>query len=164
MLFRRELSISERIFKGSRYQLLAVGREEIKDFIPEVPYIVISISDPDKPEQEITRSAKLRGVLSLKFHDIVQPRKFQLTTDVAMTPEHARQALSFVRQHLRDVGLIICQCEAGVSRSAGLAAALSRILEGDDEYFFLNYWPNRWVYDLLLEHGRELDPEVGGRA
>ncbi|MCU0238266.1 MAG: hypothetical protein MUC29_02410 [Pyrinomonadaceae bacterium] len=49
------------------------------------------------------------------------------------------------------VELIVCQCEQGMSRSAGIAAALSKILQDEDEYFLKNYWSNRWVYDLLIE-------------
>ena len=90
-----------------------------------MPYLVISVSDPDKPEPEIADSPHLRGVLRLQFHDVGQPRKFQVTSDVAMKPEQARQILSFVREHSPEVELIICQCEEGVSRSVGLAAALS---------------------------------------
>src|SRR5687767_3288978 len=151
MLFKRDIPLAARIFKGSRYQLLALGRDEIKTFLPEVPYLIVSVSDPDKPESEIADSALLRGVLRLKFHDVGQPRKFQVTSDVAMAPEQAKQILSFVRERLPGVELIICQCEEGVSRSVALAAALSRILQGEDEYFFQGYWPNRWVYDLLLK-------------
>lgn len=152
MLFRRDLPLAERIFKGSRYQLLALGRDDIGDFTPDVPYLVISISDPERPEPALAASPHLRGVLRLQFHDVVPTRRFQVSSDVAMTAEHARQVLSFVREGSPDVELILCQCEEGVSRSAGMAAALSRILQGEDEYFLTNYWPNRWVYDLLLKH------------
>ena len=164
MMFRRDVPLPERVFKGSRYQLLALGRDEAKSFVPDVPYLIVSISDPDKPEPEIPTSPHLRGVLRLQFHDVGQPRRFQPTPDVAMTPEHARQILSFVREHLPGVGLIICQCEQGVSRSTAVAAALSRILQGEDEYFFKHYWPNRWVYNLLLERAAELNAEDAGRA
>ena len=163
MLFKRDTPIAERIFKGSLYQLLALGRDEIKTFVPEVPYLIVSVSDPNKPEAEIVDSPNLRGVLRLKFHDVGQPRKFQATSDVAMTPEQAKQVLSFVQERLPGVELIICQCEEGVSRSVALAAALSRILQGEDEYFFQGYWPNRWVYDLLLKQAGA-NAEDEGRA
>lgn len=164
MLFRRDQSLPERIFKGPRYQLLALSRDDIRAFMPDVPYLVISVSDPDKPEPEIPDSPNLRGALRLQFHDVGQPRKFEVTSDVAMTPGHARQILSFMREHLAGVTLIICQCEEGVSRSAAIAAALSRILQAEDEYFFRGYWPNRWVYALLLKYGWELENENEGRA
>ena len=163
-MFRRDVPLPERVFKGSRYSLLALGRDEAESFVPEVPYLVVAISDPDKPEPEIPRPPHLRGALRLRFHDVGQPRRFQETTDVAMTPEDARQILSFVREQLPETELIVCQCEQGVSRSAAVAAALSRILQGEDEYFLKHYWPNRWVYNLLLESASESRAEDGGRA
>ena len=47
---------------------------------------------------------------------------------------------------------ILCQCEAGVSRSAGCAAAIIKWLEGEDEAVFASdlYSPNRHVYRLML--------------
>jgi hypothetical protein len=156
-MFRRDLPLRERIFKGPRYQLLALGRDEVSAFEPEVPFVVISVSDPGRAGPDIADTPLLRGVLRSQFHDVGRPRRFETTSDVAMTPEQAVRILSFVREHLADVRLIVCQCEQGVSRSAGLAAALSRILQGEDEYFFKGYWPNRWVYELLLEHAGELD-------
>jgi hypothetical protein len=160
-MFRRDVPLSERVFKGSRYSLLALGREEAKYFVPEAPYLIVSISDPDKPEPEIPSPPHLRGVLRLRFHDVGQPRRFQETADVAMTPDQARQILTFVREHLSGTELIVCQCEQGVSRSAAVAAALSRILQGEDEYFFKHFWPNRWVYNLLLGQSQAEDD---GRA
>jgi len=164
MMFRRDVPLPQRVFKGSRYSLLALGRDEAGSFVPDVPYLVVSISDPEKPEPEIPTPPHLRGVLRLRFHDVGPPRRFQETADVAMTPEHARQILSFVREHLPGAELIVCQCEQGVSRSAAVAAALSRILQGEDEYFRTHYWPNRWVYNLLLEGAGESRAEDGGRA
>jgi hypothetical protein len=38
---------------------------------------------------------------------------------------------------------------------------LSRILQGEDEYFFKHFWPNRWVYNLLLGQSQAEDD---GRA
>ena len=68
-----------------------------------------------------------------------------------MTEEDARTILSFIGGHLDAVEVIVCQCEAGLSRSAGIAAALSRILQNDDRYFFQRFAPNDWVYRTLLE-------------
>ena len=42
-------------------------------------------------------------------------------------------------------------CEAGISRSAGAVAALSKVINGDDSYFFKMFLPNRLVYRLILQ-------------
>ena len=44
MLFKRDIPLAERIFKGARYQLLALGRDEIIAFVPEVPYLEAATS------------------------------------------------------------------------------------------------------------------------
>lgn len=50
---------------------------------------------------------------------------------------------------------IILHCDAGVSRSPGVAAALSKSLLGDDAEFFRRYRPNMRVYRTLLNRLHE---------
>jgi hypothetical protein len=45
---------------------------------------------------------------------------------------------------------IVINCEAGISRSAAIAAALSKILTGDDKVFFDQFIPNRHIYRTIL--------------
>jgi hypothetical protein len=47
-------------------------------------------------------------------------------------------------------------CAAGISRSAGVAAAISKFYTGDDKYFYDKYIPNRYVYMRVLEALHEL--------
>ena len=42
-------------------------------------------------------------------------------------------------------------CEAGISRSAGIAAALSKIIDKVDTIFFKNFIPNRHIYRTIME-------------
>jgi hypothetical protein len=53
--------------------------------------------------------------------------------------------------HKDDVSTIICECEAGMSRSARVAAALSHILQGQNKYFYTNFEPNKWVYRTIID-------------
>ncbi len=62
------------------------------------------------------------------------------SVDILMDENQARQILEFIKKHLSDVKLIVCQCEQGMSRSPAIAGALSRILQNEDEYFLKNYW------------------------
>lgn len=41
-------------------------------------------------------------------------------------------------------------CAAGISRSAGIAAAISKFYTGDDQFFYDKYVPNRYVYMEVL--------------
>ena len=51
------------------------------------------------------------------------------------------------------INLCICQCDTGISRSAGTTAALSYIVNQDDAWVFEDrrYMPNRLVYRTLLD-------------
>lgn len=160
MLFQN-VPIEERIFKGSKYNFLVVGRAEIESFTPEVPYIVISITDPEKEEAKIFDSPFLKDVLRLKFHDVDGTNKFKFafekSGDIFMNEDHAREILSFVNKYLPEVSLIVCQCEQGISRSPAIAGALSRILQNEDEYFLKNFWANSWVYNLIIEQSKKTE-------
>jgi D-serine deaminase-like pyridoxal phosphate-dependent protein len=50
--------------------------------------------------------------------------------------EQADQVAAFVKQHKDEVRLIILHCDAGLSRSPGMADALSRALNSDDSFYF----------------------------
>ena len=55
-------------------------------------------------------------------------------------------------EHRAKVERSIVHCDAGKSRSPGVAAALARVLDGDDaSYFGGRYTPNARVYRTLLE-------------
>ena len=58
--------------------------------------------------------------------------------------------LEFVEKYIDDIKLIIVNCEAGVSRSAGVAGALSKILNGWDDAYFKHSLPNMLVYRTIL--------------
>ncbi len=158
-MFNEDVPPLERVYRGGRISLLVLDRAQIADLAPEVPYLVISVTDPDRPDASLQATSLLRAVLRLRFHDnaptvdIPGLEGFPIgaEAEARMTREDAQATLAFVREHLDTVELIVCQCEAAVSRSAGIAAALSRILQGDDGFFFANYWPNKWVYRAILD-------------
>jgi hypothetical protein len=76
-------------------------------------------------------------------------------------PTTPRQILDFVAEGQRQhIDLCVCQCDAGISRSAGVAAALSYILNQDDTWVFKDPWymPNRLVYCTILNDYYENHP------
>ncbi len=112
------------------------------------PHIIISIRNPDSPPVDVPSRTGCRGVLRLGFHDIEPPK--MSPGEKLMMPEHARRICQFVAEHLHQVDLIVCQCEAGQSRSPAVAAALACALGQDYRKFFALYGPNRHVYRLVL--------------
>ncbi|MBU2551124.1 MAG: hypothetical protein KKB20_22120 [Proteobacteria bacterium] len=136
--------------------LVIKGRLTVKDFDPGEPFVVISICAPcyefaDMPEA----GGRLIDVLRLSYDDVEAADESY--EPVLFTPELARRVLDFVERHKDRAGTVVCQCDAGVSRSSATAAALSRIYRGDDDWVFQSprYMPNRLVYRTILEAYRK---------
>jgi len=125
--------------------MLVLSRPAAERVRPNVPYIVISVTDPEMPEADLADSPLRMGVLRLSFHDVGEVQSFWR----APSEEDARAIVEFVRAKRSMADLIVCHCEAGISRSSGIAAALSRWLNGHDEEFFRRYLPNRLIYRLI---------------
>ena len=140
----------ERIYQGSHMSFLVLNRYEAATATPDMPYLVISVTDPEREEVVLAETANRRAVLRLRFHD-KGVRRPVAEGKIVMTPEDAQIILNFVQAHRQDVKLIVCQCEAGISRSAAIAAALSRVVQSEDHFFFAHYAPNDYIYNTLLE-------------
>lgn len=88
------------------------------------------------------------GILQLKFHDIQQP----VANLTPFTDRHAQVILDFVVAHLDSIELILCNCDAGISRSPAIAAALANIFcTGQEDEIWKNagFNPNLFVYNQL---------------
>ena len=132
------------------------NEESIQQFKTDEPHIIISVRSPSTKKIELLTNPTRRATLFLTFHDIEDglvsnmqewAKERQLTT---FSNIHARLILSFIKTWKGKINLICINCEAGISRSAGIAGALSYILNADDTYYFKNYLPNRLVYRTIL--------------
>ena len=126
------------------------------------PVAIISIrsnQDGEKPELSNTNA---RDILYMVFHDIDvasmdKRAKLSLNEEYEIREAYhlishleAMQIIEFVEKN-KDIP-IICQCEAGISRSAGVAAALSVIYNDTDNWVFNNkqFIPNRYVRWVVI--------------
>jgi predicted protein tyrosine phosphatase len=142
-------------------QFLVFSRDRIKNFTLGKPHIVISITDPNSEFASIHPNESCLGILRLKFHDINNEARKHIEETYKTSPKankmvyfskkEASQIVDFVRAHLDLIEVIVCQCDAGISRSAGTAAALSKYITGSDEFYFKHYLPNSLVYNTILE-------------
>lgn len=133
----------------SRSLAEAYVQQEHKD-----TYAVISIScakDPDPADLKslATSHSGMIACLPLAFDDVLTCEKW----GQAMTAEQGKEIVAFVSTYLTKVDYFIVHCEAGQSRSAGVAAALSKWIDGDDWDYFLSpkYTPNSHCYRMVLE-------------
>ena len=74
-----------------------------------------------------------------------------------MTNKQAKAILAFVDDLSQETDSVIVSCPAGVSRSAGVCAALMRIYNHSDRKIFNDpsYVPNFYCYSLVLKQALE---------
>jgi protein-tyrosine phosphatase len=109
--------------------------------------VIISINDVSDEANKLNRNNNITAVCPLFFDDV------ECNQQNHMSREDADKIIQFVNTHLNNVDEIIVHCGAGVSRSAGVCAALMLILTGDDSAIFNcgKYRPNMHCYRLVLE-------------
>ncbi len=157
-------------------KIKVLSRQSIEEFKSDENHIIISISDPNSEKVKII--SKPFDILSLQFHDVDKPlvardkcitckgtgylpeyknindgHCYRCTTmlDIKLFTEFdAKLILEFVKLYEEKVDLIAINCEVGISRSAGVAGALSLIYNGSDQYYFDKYMPNMFVYRKIL--------------
>ena len=109
-------------------------------------YIIISINNIDESPNRFNHNDELVNVLSLFFDDVGQGQP------CCMKQSDADKIIKFVNAYM-NVDECVVHCSAGVSRSAGVAAALMKIVNDSDKEIFddAKYSPNIGCYSLVLK-------------
>lgn len=124
--------------------------------------VVISIKsswDKIKPDLDINDVNGIKDILFLSFDDIGivdTLNSFSSGTNCRsglITKSDARQIVHFVDIWKDSVDMIIVHCDGGISRSAGVMAAIQRYLLNDDSAIFhlRNKFPNMTCYLAVLQ-------------
>ena len=114
--------------------------------------IIISIkstNDTSTPDIQCTKTNNIKSILSLVFDDVETQ---YLENEKPISNEQAQEIVDFVNKWYKNIDLIIVHCDAGISRSAGICAALSKWLINDDTPYFngYSYIPNMVCYRKVL--------------
>jgi len=147
-------------------KFIVLSRDNIKNWKTDEKHIVISVYGPtDKDGPAILKDQDSRiDKLVLAFHDIDErtkdvvekcPNSSLSKKLVFMSDQDAKDIVSFVRRYIDKVDLIVCQCDAGISRSSAIAAALSKCINGIDESYFIDYLPNMFIYTKIMKEWYE---------
>ena len=99
-------------------ELIVLSREDAERYEPRLNEICVSIFDPEAEPARV--SSRFAAVLRLQFHDVTERGE---PTDILFAPEHARAIHEFLDQW-PDVDRVVVHCNAGVSRSPGVALGL----------------------------------------
>ena len=131
---------------------------EVHDYLsiskvrPDEPSIVISINEPnmDPPYLYPTFIDKHHVFV----HDVDDVNFAEKNGYIVLSKDQATKIIKFVDKYRKaGINKVYVHCLAGVSRSAGTAAALSKIYNDDDSYFFTcgKYHPNSHIRSLILD-------------
>ena len=116
----------------------------------DVPTIIISIrSIGDTPPKKLYlhSNPQIKDFTTLAFDDVTAYCQGYCPID----ERQARKIAKFVMRYKDSVEQIVVHCDAGISRSAGVAAAIAKYLNNDDNKFFMApYTPNMTCYSKVL--------------
>ena len=143
-------------------EIIVLNRDLAPNYTCDKPHIYISVKCPYDPDgwAKLPKNKSRVYTLLLAFDDWDDFQHDQLKTEFAnnpkvqrmvfFSPDHAKSIVSVVKEYLPWIQTIIAQCDAGISRSPGIAAALSKCINGFDDQFFQRHHPNRRVYRMIL--------------
>jgi predicted protein tyrosine phosphatase len=132
-------------------KLIVLSLHEMRGFRSSEPYVVISIRSPGDRILHLRPDALRLARINLDFWDTTPAWEAQLGMPAeVMTSSQAERIAAFVTKYA-DRATIVIHCLAGVSRSAGVAAAISAACDGDDAAFLSSrHEPNPHVRDLVM--------------
>jgi len=109
---------------------------------------IISITDPGS--EVIAINNKLYDdILKIQFYDLEEPI---VNYTRVLSSKDSNKIAKFAFKHWNNTECLIVQCEAGISRSAGIAGAISKFFTGNDDKFFkTHYVPNMRCYRMVLD-------------
>jgi predicted protein tyrosine phosphatase len=107
--------------------------------------VIISIYSTDETPNKFCTNDKIKDILNICFNDT--------ENSDSINKEQAIQISEFVKYWVNNVDLIVVHCDSGVSRSAGVGAAIMKWAENDDFEIFNNrlFRPNMRCYHYVLE-------------
>ena len=125
-------------------EVLSAAEAKLK--VPKVKHMAISIGTSENIS--LPKNDNRIAELFLLFDD-VDTNEYSDKVNL-FTNEMAKKILGFVIGN--PCGVILVNCEAGISRSAGVAAAIGKVFNGDDTFVFNSsrYVPNMLVYSKIL--------------
>ncbi len=115
--------------------------------------VIISIKTPEDEQAVFNlENNSIKDILYLSFYDVSTETQDIFKGYPAMTDEDALNIKDFVLKWKDRVDIIIVHCDAGVSRSAGVAAGILDGLDIDSSQIFDNnrYLPNSLCYQKTL--------------
>ncbi len=151
------------------FPIRVIGRREAEAYLRwPAGTAIISITDrpcpgfPGSPPARLHIDGNVTALLRLRFNDLTPEAYYEAAAhdpacvggygDTWCMPRHAERIASMLRLVAAGGATrLVCHCEAGISRSAAVAAAASILLNGNEGIFAAPpYHPNSHVKCLVL--------------
>jgi predicted protein tyrosine phosphatase len=131
-------------------EFVVLSREEAELYEPRAKEICISISDPDASPARV--SSRFAAVLRLNFDDVIERGE---PSDILFAEDHAREIRKFLAAWPKAERVMV-HCNAGVSRSPGVALGLCDIRGWATAALERSHpgW-NRLVRSVIAAEGKE---------
>lgn len=113
-------------------------------------YAIISIFTPGDSPNVFAKTDSLKDTLFVSFHDI----GCRDNSGIPISKDDAEQIAAFAKRVFNNnLDELWVHCDGGISRSAGVAAAIMKYFTGDDSEIFNSgrYIPNFTCYSMVLE-------------
>jgi len=134
------------LYKNETLPIQILSQDLAESTVHNVPYAVISITNSLKYNTpNIPRNPNRKGVLKLEFADVEEGSS-------AFTDDQASQIVKFVEEQINnEIKILVIHCTMGMSRSAGIGAAISKALNRQDDLFYRYYRPNSICFRKTLD-------------
>ncbi len=132
------------------FHVLSRSKAKRMSYKFDKPTLVISITDPTKELNVFAKNPNIVSILRLQFDDTDPDILWD--NEILMSKNDAEKIKKFIDFFKDKAECLVVHCEAGISRSAGVMAAIQKYLVGTDEAIFNNrrFSPNMHCYRLTL--------------
>ena len=128
-------------------EIVVLNRINAEEFDCPYDWACISIANAERDFAEIP-DANRTALLRLAFADITRPMDDYLL----FHDDQAHDILDFVTHHWEHNRTLMVHCDAGISRSSAVAAAIARLKWRDESQFLESpFEPNPLVYRTIRE-------------
>lgn len=132
------------LYENRTCSVQVLSRVLAEEFVGDKPYTMISITDTVKNPAMLKEDVNRKFLTRCVFYDVIDGK-------YAMKQQDIDSVVDIVDKSLKNgIFKFVIHCERGISRSSGVAAAISKYINNESDLLFKYYAPNTDVYVKVL--------------